>query len=99
MANIPENPDLEVTFLIIGVAMSGIQYGSGYLVNSVDIAPMYAGIIMAFSNCVASVCGILAPFAIGFIVEDVSKSNFKMLLSIHLISCKIKSYNVIKFNT
>jgi hypothetical protein len=71
MANIAENPDLAVTLLTIGVAISGMQFGSGYLVNSVEVAPMYAGIIMAFSNSAGSLCGFLAPFVIGFIVEDV----------------------------
>jgi hypothetical protein len=72
MANIAENPSLAVTLLTIGVATSGIQFGSGFLVNSVEIAPMYAGIILAFSNCAGSLCGFLAPLVIGFIVEDVS---------------------------
>ncbi|XP_060582480.1 sialin-like [Ruditapes philippinarum] len=82
MANIAENPDLAVTLLTIGVAISGMQFGSGYLVNSVEVAPMYAGIIMAFSNSAGSLCGFLAPFVIGFIVEDGTQEQWKTVFYI-----------------
>ena len=103
MANITNRPDLVVTLLIIGIAMSGFQYGSGFLVNAVDIAPRYAGIIMAMSNAVASLCGYLAPFAVGIITESVSKtgsfSNGKCVaiyrIQIHIRYDVICSINVL----
>lgn len=73
MANVPEKPELVVTLLTVGIALSAMQYGSGFLVNAVDIAPRYAGMIIAFSNSVASLGGFLAPFAIGIITEHVSQ--------------------------
>ena len=75
MANVQDRPDIVVTLLTIGIAMSGFQYGSGFLVNAVEIAPKYAGIIMAVSNAIASLCGFLAPFAVGLITESVSKAG------------------------
>ena len=83
MANITNRPDLVVTLLIIGIAMSGFQYGSGFLVNAVDIVPRYAGIIMAISNAVACLCGFLAPFAIGIITKSVSKAGL-FLVTLHM---------------
>jgi ACS family sodium-dependent inorganic phosphate cotransporter-like MFS transporter 5 len=66
------HPGLAVAMLTIGVAMSGCQYGSGFIVNPVDIAPRYAGIIFGISNTSGTLGGVLAPVAIGIITEDVS---------------------------
>ena len=48
---------LAVVLLTVGVAFSGCQYGSGFLVNPGDIAPRYAGIIFGISNTFATVPG------------------------------------------
>ena len=64
---------IAVIFLTIGVAMSGCQYGSGFIVNPVDIAPRYAGIIFGISNTTGTLGGFLAPIVIGLITTDVSK--------------------------
>ena len=96
MANITNRPDLVVTLLIIGIAMSGFQYGSGFLVNAVDIAPRHAGIILAMSNTVASLCGFLAPFAVGLITESVSKTgSFSNCKCVTIFRIQICSHSVI----
>lgn len=69
--NVAEDPGVAVAMLTIGVAMSGCQYGSGFIVNPVDIAPRYAGIILAISNTTGSLGGFFAPVAIGIITVNV----------------------------
>lgn len=91
MANVPDRPYLAVTLLTVGIAMSAIQFGSGFLVNAVDIAPRYAGSIMAFSNCVAAIGGFLAPFAAGIITEDVSKAIALIKMSWYQLANKHKN--------
>ena len=67
---------LAVAFLTLGVAVIGCQWGSGYLVNPVDIAPRYAGVILGISNTFATIPGFLAPLAIGQITTNVRLKNY-----------------------
>ena len=66
------NPYAAVVLLSFGVGFSGFQY-SGCMVNHVDIAPPFAGTLFGISNTVATIPGILAPYAIGRITVDVSR--------------------------
>ncbi len=66
-----EQPFLAVAILSIAVGFSGLQY-AGFIVNHVDIAPPFAGILFGISNTAATLPGILAPYAIGVITADVS---------------------------
>ena len=67
-----EQSTTAVILLTLGVAMSGFQYGSGWMVNPVDIAPRYAGVIFGISNTFATVPGFVAPIVIGLITTNVS---------------------------
>ncbi len=62
---------LAVALLTLAVGCSGAIY-SGFVVNMVDIVPPFAGILFGISNTVATIPGILAPYAIGVITSDVS---------------------------
>jgi len=57
------------TFALISIstALNGAVY-SGFMVNHVDVASNYSGILMAMTNTVANINGFLAPFVIGEIV-------------------------------
>ncbi|KAK9882064.1 hypothetical protein WA026_018914 [Henosepilachna vigintioctopunctata] len=58
---------LTVAILTIGVGLNGGIY-SGFKVNHLDISPQYAGILMAFTNCMANLAGLLAPIYAGQVV-------------------------------
>ena len=64
------NPYAAIALLTMGVGLSGFQY-SGCMVNHVDIAPPFAGVLFGISNTVATIPGIAAPYAIGIITENV----------------------------
>lgn len=66
-------PVLAITLLVLGVSLTGIQY-SGWIVNHMDIAPMFAGILFGISNSVAAVTGFLSPVIVGVVTEV--KINF-----------------------
>ena len=65
-------PYVGVVMLAIAVGFSGFQYG-GFLVNHVDIAPRYAGLLFGISNTAATLPGIIAPYTIGKITTNVSQ--------------------------
>ncbi|XP_045163989.2 sialin-like [Mercenaria mercenaria] len=82
MGNVADDPGIAVAMLTLGVAMSGCQYGSGFIVNPVDIAPRYAGIILAISNTTGSLGGFFAPLAIGIITVDKTREQWKTVFYI-----------------
>ncbi|KAH9524749.1 hypothetical protein Btru_027702, partial [Bulinus truncatus] len=71
-----------VTLLVIGVAMSGWQYGSGFLTNPADIAPRFAGIIFGISNTFATLPGFIAPTVIGYITTNQTQAQWQIVFYI-----------------
>ncbi|CAL1548158.1 unnamed protein product [Lymnaea stagnalis] len=71
-----------VTLLVIGVSMSGFQYGAGFLTNPGDIAPQYAGIIFGLSNTFATLPGFIVPSVIGYITTDQTQSQWQTVFYI-----------------
>lgn len=65
-------PALAISLLVLGVSLTGIQY-SGWIVNHMDIAPMFAGILFGIANSVAAVTGFLSPVIVGVVTEVCSK--------------------------
>lgn len=70
---------LTVSLLTIGVGLNGGIY-SGFKVNHLDISPRFAGILMAFTNCLANLAGLLAPIYAGNIIKREVISPFTMFL-------------------
>lgn len=62
-------PALAIVLLTLAVSLTGFQY-SGFLINHVDIAPPYAGILFGISNSVASVTGFISPAVVGLITKE-----------------------------
>lgn len=55
---------LAVTLMTIGVTCIGGMY-SGFLSNHIDIAPNFAGTLVAITNCVATIPGFVVPIFVG----------------------------------
>ncbi|RUS90910.1 hypothetical protein EGW08_001307 [Elysia chlorotica] len=73
---------LAVVLLVIGVAMSGFQYGAGFLTNPAELAPHYAGVIFGISNTFATLSGIFAPIMIGYITTDQTQEQWQKVFFI-----------------
>ncbi|KAK0055306.1 sialin-like isoform X2 [Biomphalaria pfeifferi] len=71
-----------VTLLVIGVAMSGCQYGAGFLTNPADIAPRFAGVIFGLSNTFATLPGFIAPTVIGYITTNQTQDQWQVVFYI-----------------
>lgn len=68
-------PTLAIILLVLSVSLTGIQY-SGFLVNHVDIAPAFAGILFGISNSLAAVTGFISPVIVGVITNEVRHHSF-----------------------
>lgn len=58
-----------VVLLTIAVTSLGAMY-SGFMTNHIDIAPHFAGTLIAITNFFATIPGIIVPPIVGAIVDD-----------------------------
>ncbi|XP_053378553.1 sialin-like [Mercenaria mercenaria] len=94
LGTVADDSVIAVTMLTFGLAMSGCMYGSGFVVNPVDIAPRYAGIILAISNTTGSFCSFFTPFVIGIITEDKTQEQWK---TVFYITAAVYTFGAIIF--
>uniref|UniRef100_A0A1A9WUC1 Major facilitator superfamily (MFS) profile domain-containing protein n=1 Tax=Glossina brevipalpis TaxID=37001 RepID=A0A1A9WUC1_9MUSC len=59
---------LAVATMTIGIISMGAMF-SGFLSNHIDIAPAFAGTLVALTNTVATLPGIIVPIFVGFITK------------------------------
>ncbi|XP_060604620.1 sialin-like isoform X2 [Ruditapes philippinarum] len=74
-------PGFAIALLVLGVATTGFQY-SGWIVNHMDIAPAFAGILFGITNSIAAVTGFLSPYVVGVITEDQSREQWQIVFYI-----------------
>ncbi|XP_011308733.1 putative inorganic phosphate cotransporter isoform X1 [Fopius arisanus] len=65
----PGDTTLPVVLLILA---GGLNVGAicGFQINHMDLSPKYAGLLVSFTNCAASVVALLAPLIVGAMVPD-----------------------------
>lgn len=72
---------MHAIFVYVGVTSIGGMF-CGFLSNHIDIAPNYAGTLMAITNTAATLPGIVMPIFVGAVTQgNVSKfriTHFKM---------------------
>jgi len=88
---------LTVSLLTIGVGLNGGIY-SGFKVNHLDISPRFAGILMAFTNCLANLAGLLAPIYAGQVIDSKPTQKrwgivFITAGAVYIICCTV--YNIL----
>ncbi len=62
------NISVIVTFIVLSVSSGGIAM-SGYLPNTLDIAPQFGSIILGISNTFATIPGMVSPALSGYIAS------------------------------
>lgn len=62
---------LAVALFTGGMGLMGFYYSS-MRVNALDLAPNYAGTLMAIINGLGAVSGMITPYLVGALIEDVS---------------------------
>jgi len=63
---------LAVTLFSLAIGIQGLN-GSSYIVNHLDIAPRFAGILMGISNSIGTISGIIGPYVVGFLTNNQPK--------------------------
>lgn len=62
-----------VAFFTISVAFQGVP---GVAINSLDLSPNYAGILMGIGGTITSIVGIVVPYMVGVVTPNVSAPIF-----------------------
>jgi ACS family sodium-dependent inorganic phosphate cotransporter len=62
--------DLAVGMFTIAMSFMGTFY-CGMKVNALDLAPNFAGTLMAIVNGIGAITGIIVPYLVGALTEDV----------------------------
>ncbi|XP_022337131.2 sialin-like [Crassostrea virginica] len=68
--------DTAVALLSLAVMFTGLCR-AGYVVNHVDFAPRYAGVLYGITNTVATVPGMVAPIVAGALTPNKSQSEWR----------------------
>lgn len=63
---------LVVAYFTVSVAFQGVP---GVAINTLDLSPNYAGILMGISGAVTSITGIVVPYMVGVATPNVSKAT------------------------
>ena len=66
-----EQTTIAVAVLSIAVGLNGLHF-TGALVNHVDIAPPFAGVLFGISNTMATIPGFVAPYVVKVVTRNVS---------------------------
>lgn len=64
-----DNATLTIIVYVFTVAI-GCSSNAGYSINTMDLSPNYAGLIMGITNTVSAFGGIAAPLFVGSIIKD-----------------------------
>lgn len=86
-----------VACFVVGLSLEG-AVNAGIALSPLDISPTYAASVMAISSCLAALTGIVAPYLIGVLTPDVSKSKLTGWLCdqrrvLFVITQNIRIYN------
>ncbi|XP_033121660.1 sialin-like [Anneissia japonica] len=63
------NKPLAILCLTLAVGCGGFSM-SGFNINHLDIAPKYAGVLMGFTNTIATIPGFVGPLIVGTLTEN-----------------------------
>ena len=78
VGNLGSNRIVTVSLLTAAVSIAAMCM-AGFLVNHVDIAPQYAGILYGITNTVSTISGLLAPLVAKTIAHEVDIYNYYKL--------------------
>uniref|UniRef100_A0A1B6DA23 Sialin n=1 Tax=Clastoptera arizonana TaxID=38151 RepID=A0A1B6DA23_9HEMI len=70
-----------IATLTVAVGFGGLAW-SGFSVNSLDIAPQYASILMGISNTVATIPGIISPSLTSYVIQDKTSEEWHIVFHI-----------------
>ncbi|XP_046549727.1 sialin-like isoform X2 [Haliotis rubra] len=90
---------------LVGVALIAASVGTfafcflGHIVNMADIAVMHAGTLAGFSNTLASMPGIIAPYVVGYITKQGTPEEWRTAFYIAVVLNVVGSVVFVLFST
>lgn len=66
-----------VVYFTISIAFQGVP---GVAINSLDLSPNYAGILIGIGGAVTSITGILVPYLVGVATPNVSNATANVFI-------------------
>ena len=63
------NTTLAVVLFSLALGITALNKSS-YIVNHLDIAPRYAGVLMGITNTVATIPGMVGPYVVGYLTNN-----------------------------
>lgn len=81
-----------VVMFAVGMGFMGTFY-SGLKVNNLDLAPNYAGVIMAFTNGIGGLSGIFSPYLVGVLTPNVSVKKTAILKALSYLNVFFNLYS------
>ena len=63
------NTTLAVVLFSLALGITALNKSS-YIVNHLDIAPRYAGVLMGITNTVATIPGMVGPYIVGYLINN-----------------------------
>jgi len=67
LISLVDSAEAVIILLTVVVCMDGFAI---YTANFLDLAPQYAGLIMGFSNTIATIPGMIGPVIVGYVVQN-----------------------------
>ena len=64
-----ESTTLAVVLFSLALGFSNLN-ASAYMVNHLDIAPRFSGVLMGITNAVATIPGIVGPYVVGVLTDN-----------------------------
>ncbi|CAJ0564975.1 unnamed protein product, partial [Mesorhabditis spiculigera] len=77
-ASLTRSPTWLVAWITISMGLGGLTWAS-FSVNHLDLAPQYAGHLMALSNTIATLPGMLGPLIVGIVVVDYTVAQWNVI--------------------
>ncbi|XP_076472441.1 sialin-like [Babylonia areolata] len=71
-----EHRTLAVVLLAVAVGFEGLCY-SGFMVNHIDFAPRYAGVLYGITNTVSTIPGVVAPEVAGLLTPNRTQEEWR----------------------
>uniref|UniRef100_A0A8D8LG62 Sialin n=1 Tax=Cacopsylla melanoneura TaxID=428564 RepID=A0A8D8LG62_9HEMI len=89
---------LVAIFFTIGMAFMGFCYAS-IRVNPIDLSPNFSGTIMALSNGLGCLSGMVAPLSVGFLTENKTLSEWRVVFWIMFAALFISNIFFVMFGS
>lgn len=88
-----EQTTIAVAVLSIAVGLNGLHF-TGALVNHVDIAPPFAGVLFGISNTMATIPGFIAPYVVKVVTRNSTQEEWQIVF---YITCAVYTVGAIIF--